>query len=789
VKSPLRGKHPFLTGAPLGLQRSPVEATKKQMTTLSPIIVSKPSSSSIESIPRAETPSSSDPDPSLGTSFGQWRSLAQGFLSLRDLSKSWSELSRSGLEGIVDSKPFELVVGVVVVFSLAVTAFQADEVFGGRRNPLAFRKFLHISDVVLSSLLLGECVLRGIVVKRGVWRSLGGLLHLAIVLLTWEPIQREVFGETISAHRAMTLLRLARGVRLVGVIKRSDNFRDIWLHYHDLKVSASILLWGLAAAFTVIFVFTVIGIALVGSELQTRLDELKNAGDYDDDRLEELVGITNNFWAMASTLIQVSTLDSWSVICHDIQDYIGWAWIFFYSFIVIVVFLAVHLLITMSLRRSTTDMMLNEILLILESWDDSGKKPQKASSENKQGSQASRTSHTQDFKRAKGSTSKSSSKRLRSPGQERNRSKGTKTGVVAWDGRPRVNYITVNWNTREGHVGVVTSEPIHIQYVEHPPPFPADGKTVSIREAWEAADPVNFLTQDLVASLMSRVSSARMSDEKSEASSAKSSVHSICSSSVGGEDVLSFHGDRDDADDAYAAVEEVSLRDVQAEKSSLNDVLDKCSPQCQEAVQALCEKMIDGFGGALFVVINKHHNWTDLPAKFPVKSVDDGKLYRLFKKFSRSCKDQNFASLLEAFSKHSNTDRWELHNLQNLATKLHEDVNDPLFTELVGKPQDGAFIVGSNCRIWGASLQLLVQAPAGEKLQLRKVDCETAGTMHDAGLTAAQWLGLNHMDGAVLVRSDAGGVHVMLPFGDDNDPEVFFLPSRVQIELFLKASL
>lgn len=164
-------------------------------------------------------------------------------------------------------------------------------------------------------------------------------------------------------------------------------------------------------------------------------------------------------------------------------------------------------------------------------------------------------------------------------------------------------------------------------------------------------------------------------------------------------------------------------------------------------------------GGVVFVVLDKKHK-NDLQ----ILSLDNGLLTKLCRCHAKSVHEPLFMHLLHSFCIHSKTDRWEQSLLEQLARNFSDRSQkmSKEFSALEMQPKDGAFVLSRSGTVLAAAAHLKF-VPL--RYKLCKPDGTCFGTCHAAALATAEWMRMKGVNGNVFVRSDAGGVHVILPHG------------------------
>ena len=163
--------------------------------------------------------------------------------------------------------------------------------------------------------------------------------------------------------------------------------------------------------------------------------------------------------------------------------------------------------------------------------------------------------------------------------------------------------------------------------------------------------------------------------------------------------------------------------------------------------------------GAMFVIVDKAHK-NDLQ----LLSLDNDCLHKLCQIKANRVHNPFFPHLLHAFCTPNTSDRWEQSLLEDLAANSGDSSLKtlPELAALKMQPKDGAFVLSHSGTVLAAAAQLKFLP---QHYQLCKADGERFGTRHAAALATAEWMRLKHIDGIVFVRSEAGEVQIMLPYG------------------------
>mmetsp|Transcript_127133 Transcript_127133/g.283381 ORF Transcript_127133/g.283381 Transcript_127133/m.283381 type:complete len:746 (+) Transcript_127133:37-2274(+) len=175
------------------------------------------------------------------------------------------------------------------------------------------------------------------------------------------------------------------------------------------------------------------------------------------------------------------------------------------------------------------------------------------------------------------------------------------------------------------------------------------------------------------------------------------------------------------------------------------------SEELRQTLQLCAEALTTGGPGGIIIVVLDSG-----PEGPPFEYLDDGLATDLSRSAVGNITEDSgkFKRLLAACCSLTSDDRWEKATLESLAEDLGASAPDP---ELVGKLKGGAWILSSRGTIRAAAAHLTT---SGSGNQLRLPGGQLAGRRHCAAVSAASCLGGG---GTVFVRSQAGGVCVVLP--------------------------
>ncbi|MDC1054317.1 ion transporter [Alphaproteobacteria bacterium] len=158
--------------------------------------------------------------------------------------------------------------------------------------------------------------------KLNFFKSGWNIFDTTIVIISLIPIPNN------SSYLLLRLLRVFRVLRLISVIPELKNIIESLLNSIKRVFYVSLLL------FIILYIYATIGSILFGDVIPHRWND---------------VGVS------LITLFQVLTLSSWETVMLPLQEIFWWAWIYFFSFIIICAITMMNLLIAV-----IVDVMLNQ---------------------------------------------------------------------------------------------------------------------------------------------------------------------------------------------------------------------------------------------------------------------------------------------------------------------------------------------------------------------------------------------------------------------------------------------
>lgn len=167
--------------------------------------------------------------------------------------------------------------------------------------------------------------------------GIGWILPLCARFLNWDS--EGGFLRTVMVFRSIRLLRVVR------VIQKEPFFKEVWLLLQGLTGSIRILFWTCVVIFTITYMFSIFGVWVISNEVQRIYKAKLEEGVPQDelDALREIMSYIGGLDLFIRTLIQFLTLDSWNSKMELILKYVSYAWVFFYLYISVAVFVLMNL--------------------------------------------------------------------------------------------------------------------------------------------------------------------------------------------------------------------------------------------------------------------------------------------------------------------------------------------------------------------------------------------------------------------------------------------------------------
>ena len=176
------------------------------------------------------------------------------------------------------------------------------------------KKLINYLDYSITVFFVIEIIIRfiGEPNKKDFFKSGWNIFDSTIVLISLVPIPNN------SSFLLLRLLRVFRVLRIISVIPELKKIIEALLNSVKRVFYVSLLL------FIILYIYATIGSILFSEDIPERWSDL---------------GVS------MITLFQVLTLSSWEQVMLPLQDIYWWAWIYFFSFIIICGITMLNLLI------------------------------------------------------------------------------------------------------------------------------------------------------------------------------------------------------------------------------------------------------------------------------------------------------------------------------------------------------------------------------------------------------------------------------------------------------------
>jgi len=169
------------------------------------------------------------------------------------------------------------------------------------------------------------------------------------------------FNNDSQFVNTLTILRSIRLLRLVRVLQRLPQFREAWILLRGLLNSSRVLVFTVMVIFFVTYLFAIIGMVTIAKELVARRDAAEEAGDLErSSELAKLVDVCGGLDRFMFLLVQLLTLDSWTVMVRQFLEELSWAWIYFYAYIAVAVFVLMNLVTAIIVDNALSSFKMGE---------------------------------------------------------------------------------------------------------------------------------------------------------------------------------------------------------------------------------------------------------------------------------------------------------------------------------------------------------------------------------------------------------------------------------------------
>ena len=177
-----------------------------------------------------------------------------------------------------------------------------------------FQRFIELLDYAITVFFVIEISIRfiGEPKKINFFKNGWNIFDSLIVLISLIPIPNN------SSYLLLRLLRIFRVLRIISVVPELKKIIEALIDSIKRVFYVSLLL------FIILYVYATIGSILFSEDMPSRWND---------------VGIS------LITLFQVLTLSSWEQVMLPLQEIYWWAWIYFFSFIIICAITMLNLLI------------------------------------------------------------------------------------------------------------------------------------------------------------------------------------------------------------------------------------------------------------------------------------------------------------------------------------------------------------------------------------------------------------------------------------------------------------
>jgi voltage-gated sodium channel len=214
----------------------------------------------------------------------------------------------SALYKIKESRIFQFIVISIIILNaitIGVNTYDLSDLT---------KKLINYLDYSITVFFVIEIVIRfiGEPNKKDFFKSGWNIFDSTIVLISLIPIPNN------SSFLLLRLLRVFRVLRIISVIPELKKIIEALLNSVKRVFYVSLLL------FIILYIYATIGSILFSEDIPERWSDL---------------GVS------MITLFQVLTLSSWEQVMLPLQDIYWWAWVYFFSFIIICGITMLNLLI------------------------------------------------------------------------------------------------------------------------------------------------------------------------------------------------------------------------------------------------------------------------------------------------------------------------------------------------------------------------------------------------------------------------------------------------------------
>ena len=207
-----------------------------------------------------------------------------------------------------EKRSFQYLIISIIIFNAVIIGIDTYELSN------ITKKIVHILDYSITIFFVIEILIRfiGEPKKIDFFKNGWNIFDSVIVLISLVPLPNN------SSFLLLRLLRVFRVLRIISIIPELKLIIEALIDSIKRVFYVSLLL------FIILYIYATIGSIIFGGNIPTRW---------------------NNVGVSMITLFQVLTLSSWEQVMLPLQEIYWWAWIYFFSFIIICGITMLNLLI------------------------------------------------------------------------------------------------------------------------------------------------------------------------------------------------------------------------------------------------------------------------------------------------------------------------------------------------------------------------------------------------------------------------------------------------------------
>jgi len=211
------------------------------------------------------------------------------------------------LKSFIESKIINVFITLVILINAVTLGLETSEKLISKIGNI-----LTYIDKIALSIFVVELIIKLFVYRLSFFKSGWNVFDTLIVCISLIPIPNN------SSFLLLRLLRVFRVLRIISVVPELKMIIEALLQSVKRVFYVSLLL------FIILYIYSTIGSILFSEDIPSRWGNVGTA---------------------MITLFQVLTLSSWEQVMLPIQDIYWWAWIYFFSFIIICGITMLNLLI------------------------------------------------------------------------------------------------------------------------------------------------------------------------------------------------------------------------------------------------------------------------------------------------------------------------------------------------------------------------------------------------------------------------------------------------------------